>query len=425
MLDMKFIRENLEQVRAGAALKRIPIDLDRLVELDETRRGLMHRIESAKADQRKRSKALGKLSPDERQAELASLGELKSTIGADESELEGIQAAWHELMLQVPNVPSAEVPPGADDSENVELHRHGEVPDFGFEPLDHIELGRRHRLFDIERGVKLSGTRFYVLTGNGARLHRAVLHFAFDHMVAKGFQAMEVPVLVRDPAMVGTGYFPGGEEQAYRIDTDQLNLVGTAEVSLTAFRGGEILDADELPLRYVAQSTCFRREAGAAGRDTKGLYRIHQFEKVEQVVILEADEEKSRHEHQHILRNSEELLQELGMPYRVVNVCGGDLGAGQVQKFDIETWMPSRNSYSETHSASRFHDFQARRLKLRYRDERGNPRPCHTLNNTVVASPRVLIPLIELHQMKDGAIEIPAVLRPYMGGLEVLEPVED
>jgi seryl-tRNA synthetase len=268
----------------------------------------------------------------------------------------------------------------------------------------------------------MSGTRFYVLRGDGARLQRAVLSLAFDHMVARGFVPMEVPVLVRDAAMIGTAYFPGGEEQAYRIEKDALNLVGTAEVPLTSFRAGEILEQAELPLRYVAQSACFRREAGAAGKDTRGLYRIHQFQKVEQVVVMEADEDASRAEHEAIVRHAEEVVQLLELPYRVVNVCGGDLGQPQVQKFDIETWMPSREGWGETHSASRFHDFQARRLDLRYRGERGDTVFCHTLNNTVVASPRILIPLLELHQQRDGSVLIPAALRPYMGGLGVIAP---
>jgi seryl-tRNA synthetase len=322
----------------------------------------------------------------------------------------------------VPNVPAAEVPEGRDDTENVELRRVGAVPGRGFPLLDHVELGRRLGILDIERGVRLSGARFYFLRGAGALLHRAVLAFALDHMVKKGFEPMEVPVLVRDPAMVGTAYFPGGEEQAYRLERDELNLVGTAEVPLTSFRAGEILQLSELPLRLVAQSHCFRREAGAAGKDTKGLYRIHQFQKVEQVVILPADEQASREWHEAIVRNAEEVLAALELPYRVVNVCGGDLGQPQVQKFDIETWMPSRGAYGETHSASRFHDFQARRLDLRYRDAGGELRFCHTLNNTVIASPRILIPILELYQQQDGSVLVPRALRPWMGGLEVIEP---
>ncbi len=423
MLDIRTIRENREAVRAGAEKKRIPLDLDRLLALDERRRALIRSAEDGKAEQKRRSKAVGGLAPDARAAELEALSALKARFTAEETELAGVVAEWEALMLRVPNIPAPEVPAGRDETENVEIRRVGAVPDKGFPLLDHVELGRRLGIIDVERGVRISGSRFYVLRGDGALLHRAVLSFALDHMVGKGFVPMEVPVLVRDAAMVGTAYFPGGEEQAYRIEKDGLNLVGTAEVPLTSYRGGEILGRDELPLRMVAQSHCFRREAGAAGKDTRGLYRIHQFQKVEQVVVLPADEAASRAEHDAIVGHAEEVLAALELPYRVVNVCGGDLGLPQVQKFDIETWMPSRNGYGETHSASRFHDFQARRLNLRYRDEKGDTRFCHTLNNTVIASPRILIPLLELHQQADGSVVIPRALRPWMGGREVLEPV--
>lgn len=418
MLDIRTIRENLEAVREGARKKRIHVDLDQLVAVDDERRRLIREVEDGKAEQRRRSKALGGLDAAARATEVASLGELKVSIQAGEAQLGSVMESFDALMLRVPNVPSPEVPEGETDADNVVLREEGVVPSAEFERLDHVELGQRLGILDIERGVKLSGTRFYVLRGAGALLHRAVLNLAFDHMVARGFEPFVVPLLVRDPAMVGTAYFPGGEDQAYRLEKDQLNLVGTAEVPLTAFRSGEILDPGELPLRFVAHSSCFRREAGAAGKDTRGLYRIHQFEKVEQVVVLPADEEASRLEHLAILKNSEELLAALELPYRVVNVCGGDLGQPQIQKFDIETWMPSRNGYGETHSASRFHEFQARRLQLRYRDEQGTIRFCHTLNNTVVASPRILIPILELYQQADGSVTVPDALRPYMGGME-------
>ncbi|MGQ0551866.1 MAG: serine--tRNA ligase [Planctomycetota bacterium] len=418
MLDMRWIRENAEAVRRAASVKRLDFDVDALLRLDERRRALMRSVEDGKAEQKRRGKALGSVAPAEKAAELASLAELKARLLTEEAQLTEITTQWDALMLRVPNVPAPEVPLGRDDAENVEIRRVGTVPQFSFPLLDHVELGARLRLLDIERGVRISGSRFYVLRGAGALLHRAVLSFALEHMVRKGFEPFEVPLLVRDAAMIGTAYFPGGEEQAYRLERDGLNLVGTAEVPLTSFRAGEILAEAELPLRLVAQSACFRREAGAAGKDTRGLYRIHQFQKVEQVVILAADEEASRREHLAILGNAEEVLQALELPYRVVNVCGGDLGQGQVQKFDIETWMPSRGAYGETHSASRFHDFQARRLELRYRDASGTIRFCHTMNNTVIASPRILIPLLEMNQQEDGSVRIPPVLRPWMGGLE-------
>ncbi|MCZ6794944.1 MAG: serine--tRNA ligase [Planctomycetota bacterium] len=244
----------------------------------------------------------------------------------------------------------------------------------------------------------------------------AVLQFAVNFLVEKGFSPMIVPTLVRRDPLVGTAYFPGGEEQSYACERDSLYLIGTSEVPVTAYHGGEILDASELPKLYCGYSTCYRREAGAAGKDTRGLYRIHQFNKVEQVVVCRGDEEESRRFHQFILENAEAIVQALELPYRVVNVCGGDLGLPQVQKFDIETWMPSRASYGETHSASRFYDFQARRLGLRYRDEGGKVRFCHTLNNTAIASPRILIALLEVHQQADGSVAIPEALRPYLGG---------
>ncbi len=324
-------------------------------------------------------------------------------------------------MLTVPNLPAAEVPDGADDGDNVELRTWGEPTHFDFEPLDHIELCTSQGWLDIEGGARLAGSRNYVLLGDLSLLEGAVMRYALDVMVGKGFVPITVPTLVRGETMVGTGYFPGGESQAYRTDDrDDLYLVGTSEVSVTAFHGGQILGHDELPKRYVALSSCYRREAGTHGKDTKGLYRVHQFQKVEQVIIDVADEATSLEHHHGILANSEEIVRALALPYRVVNVCGGDLGQPHVQKFDIETWMPSRDGYGETHSASRFHDFQARRLNLRYRDAQGSVNIAHTLNNTVAASTRMLIAIVENHQRPDGTVAVPEPLRPYLTGRETL-----
>jgi seryl-tRNA synthetase len=275
---------------------------------------------------------------------------------------------------------------------------------------------------DFERAAKLAGSRTYFLRGAGALLEMAVLRLAFEHIQSKGFEPMLVPHLVRPLAMTGTAYYPGGEEQAYQIERDGLSLIGTSEVPLTSFHASEVLAEAELPKRYAGWSVCFRREAGTYGRDTRGLYRIHQFQKIEQVVLCRADAEESLRWHQEILYNSEEVLQMLELPYRVVNVCGGDLGRPQIQKFDLETWMPSRDSYSETHSASRFHDFQSRRLDMRYRGADGNVSFCHTLNNTVIASPRILIAILENHQQPDGSIALPPALRPYLNGMERIGP---
>jgi seryl-tRNA synthetase len=324
-------------------------------------------------------------------------------------------------MQQIPQPADPEAPFGEDDTQNVEMRTWGEIRKFDFEPKDHVELGLELGILDIERGVKLAGSRNYFLKGDGALLHWAVLRYAMDYMLMQGYTPMSVPLLMKDEVMMGTGYFPGSEEQTYQMECDSLNLVGTAEVPITAYHSGELLTEDQLPIKSVALSTCFRREAGAAGKDTRGLYRIHQFDKVEQVIIGENDIEKSKAYHNEIQANSEAVMQGLGLPYRVVNVCTGDLGRGQAQKFDIEAWMPSRNSYGETHSASRFYEFQARRMNLRYKTNDKKNVFCHTLNNTVIASPRVLIPVLELNQNADGTITIPEVLRQYMGGKERIE----
>ncbi len=421
MLDLKYIRAHPDAVQAGAAKKRIAIDLDRLLDLDRESRELTARLDVLRATQNEASKAIGKAPPAER-AKLAEEQKLKKAeLKQEEDRVAALSAELHALLLSIPNVPAAEVPEGKDDSENVEVKRWGEPRRFDFEPKDHVALAEAQDWIEFDRAARLSGSRNYVLRGDLSLLEGAVLRFALDRMVAKGFVPLTVPTLVRSETMVGTGYFPGGEEQAYRCDDrDDLVLVGTAEVPVTSLHSGEILAAKDLPIRYVALSACYRREAGTYGKDTRGLYRVHQFQKVEQVIIDVADVATSLAHHHAIVANAEEVLVELVLPYRIVNVCGGDLGAPQIQKFDIETWMPSRKGYGETHSASRFHEFQSRRLSLRYRGEDGVVRFCHTLNNTVAASARMLIALLENHQRADGTIWVPPPLRPYLHGRESL-----
>jgi seryl-tRNA synthetase len=421
MLDIAFIREFPDLVKAGAKKKRIQVDVDRLLDVDRHRRGLITEIEQLRAERNRKSKTVSSLPPSEREALLAETRGLTEQLRRSEAALAPIEAEFEHLMLQVPNVPAADVPEGLTEADNVEIRRWGEPPTFSFTPRDHVELGEALDLIDIKRAVRIAGTRTYYLKNEAVLLELAVLRFTLDHMMRRGFVPMLVPHLVKDEAMIGTAYFPGGEEQAYRIEKDAVNLIGTAEVPLTAYHYDEILSEAELPKRYVGMSACYRREAGTYGRDTRGLYRIHQFHKVEQVIICAADEQVSIAEHEHIVQHAEEVLQVLQLPYRVVNVCGGDLGAAQVKKYDIETWMPSRNSYGETHSASRFYDFQARRLKLRYRDRQGQMHYAHTLNNTVIASPRILIPILEIYQQEDGSVIVPEVLRSYMGGIERIE----
>jgi len=422
MLDIAFIRQFPELVKAGAKKKHLHVDIDRLLEVDRQRRAVITEIEHLRAERNRHSKVVAGLPAQERDSFVAETRAMTAQLKRSESALAPLEEEFERLMLQIPNVPAADVPEGLTDADNVEVRRWGERPTFSFTPRDHVELGEALDLIDTKRAVRIAGTRTYYLKHEAVLLELAVLRFTLDHMIRKGYIPMLVPHLVKDEAMIGTAYFPGGEEQAYRLEKDAVNLIGTAEVPLTAYHYDEILPEVELPKRYVGMSACYRREAGTYGRDTRGIYRIHQFHKVEQVIICAADEQVSMAEHEGIVRNAEEVLQALQLPYRVVNVCGGDLGLPQVKKYDIETWMPSRNAYSETHSASRFYDFQARRLKLRYRDRQGRVHYAHTLNNTVIASPRILIPILEIYQQADGSIVVPEVLRPYMTGRERIEP---
>ena len=419
MIDIKPIRENPEKFKKAAEAKRFNVDIDKLVAVDAELKTLKQQLQDISTEKNRVGKSIPKLAADEKQSALSQLSQLKQQEAEFNERLTALQPQFDELMQQVPQPADDDVPLGKDDTENVEIRKEGEVPHFDFELKDHVQLGLALGIIDIERGVKLAGSRNYFLKGDGALLHWAVLRFAIDLMIGRGYVPMSVPLLMKDEAMRGTGYYPGSEEQTYRMEKDQLNLVGTAEVPLTAFRMGEILDATELPLKYMGLSSCFRREAGAAGKDTYGLYRIHQFDKVEQVVICANSVEESNKYHEEILANSEAVMQSLGLPYRVVNVCSGDLGRGQAKKYDIEAWMPSRGNYCETHSASKFYEFQARRMNLRYKEPATKKNLfCHTLNNTVVASPRILIPILELYQNADGSVTIPQALRPYMNGKE-------
>jgi seryl-tRNA synthetase len=421
MIDIKRIRENPEKFKKAAKDKHFEVDIDRLLEVDSNLRSQKQQLQDISTEKNQIGKSIPGLDGAEKAEMLARLSEIKNVEILLNAKIKELQPEFDELMSQVVQPADDDVPLGKDDTENVEIRKEGHVRKFDFEPKDHVQLGLALGIIDIERGVKLAGTRNYFLKGDGALLHWAVLRFAMDFMIGKGYVPLSVPLLMKDEAMRGTGYYPGSEDQTYCMEKDRLNLAGTAEVPLTAYRMGEILSPEELPLKYVALSSCFRREAGAAGKDTYGLYRIHQFDKVEQVVICENSIEKSNKYHEEILANAEAVMQALELPYRVANVCTGDLGRGQVKKFDIEAWMPSRNNYCETHSASKFYDFQARRMNLRYKDAATRKNHfCHTLNNTVIASPRILIPILELYQHSDGSITVPKVLRPYMNGKETI-----
>ena len=425
-------------MRAAIRNKGVACDLDRLLAVDSRRREIQQEADSLRGRSNELSGQVGlyknpkskyfqdalakgrtaeelKAEGDKLQAESAGI---KQRIKELEDEEKTVAEQFNTLMLTVPQVPSAKTPVGKSADENVEVRKWGEPRKFDFEPKDHVELGKSLGIIDIERGVKLAGARNYLLRGAGSLLHHAVLRLAMDVITSRGFEPVTVPILVNDAMMYGTGYYPGGEEQAYRCERDGKSLVGTAEVSLTAMYGDEVLDEAMLPVKLAAVSTCFRREAGAAGKDTYGIYRIHFFDKVEQVVLCRADEAESEKHHHEIIANAEAVLQALELPYRVMAVCTGDMGQGKVEMYDIETWMPSRKNYGETHSASRFGEFQARRLNLRYRGEDKKTHFCHTLNNTVIASPRILIPLLELYQNADGSVTVPKALRGYLGGME-------
>jgi len=416
MLDIKFIRENKDIVAAGAEKKRIKIDIEKLITLDDKRRELQLSIDQKRAEQNIASDKIASAASDiERQALIVQMQTLKEVLKKEEEAMQAILKEWRDLMVQVPNVPDMSVPDGDSDAGNQEIRAWGEKPTFDFEAKSHVELMLAHDMADYERGAKVAGFRGYFLKNDGARLQWALQRYVEDRFQNKeGFTPMIVPSLVRREPFMGTGYLPQSEEDLYKTQ-DADYLAGTAEVATMGYYMEEILEKSQLPIKFFAFSPCFRREAGSHGKDTKGIFRIHEFVKYEQVVLCEASHEESVKIHEEITMNSEALLQELKLPYHVVINCGGDLGLGQVKKYDIEAWMPSEQTYRETHSSSYFHDFQARRLNIRYRDEGGTLRYVHSLNNTALAMPRVICQIVENNQQADGSITIPEVLRTYMG----------
>jgi len=431
MIDIKDLRENPDKYRTGAQKKNVGVDIDRIIALDDQRIRAQQTFEKFRSEQNEASKQIGKIQDAaEKQAAIKKMAGTRDKVKQAEEQMKSAEAELATLLLQVPQPPDEDVPVGKDATDNVVLYRWGEPRKFDFSPKSHIELGQSLDILDFEAGVRLAGSRSYFLKGAAAEMHQAVLRLALDMMVGeKGFTAMTVPVIVRDVAMQGTGFFPAGREQTYHVAEDEVFLTGTAEVGLTAYHMNETLDEKDLPKKYVAVSTCFRREAGTYGKETAGLYRVHQFDKCEQVVICRNDVEESKHWHREMLGYAEQLLQRLKLPYRVIQCCTGDIGVKNASMMDIETWMPSRQSgddpdsgYGETHSASRLYEFQSRRLNLRYKGTDAKIRYCHTLNNTVVASPRILIPILENYQNADGSVTVPEALRPYMSGRDKITP---
>lgn len=461
MIDLKELRENPQRFRKGAADKgHDPKVVDALLAADGELRPVLTKLQELTAEKNRIGKEIGKVAGQLKkaggdakaklQAQMQQLQQRPNEIKQEEEQLtqqvRELEKKRDESWLYVPLPADDDVPIGKSIEDNVETNRWN-PRDFdtskpfaeirGFEPRSHIELMQQHRMVDFERGVKVAGSRSYCLTGEGMRLHQAVLRYGFDAITREfGFTAVSVPMLVRDELMQGVGFYPQGREESYAIANPTsegagFSLAGTGEVGLMGLHADEIIPGEDLPLRYATISTCFRREAGAAGKDTAGLYRIHQFDKVEQVVICKADAAESAAWLEKMIGYVETLLQRLGLPYRRLRCCTGDLSLHKADQTDIECWMPSRapgsealqsgasisNGYGETHSASKILDYQCRRLNMRYRDaETGKPLICHSLNNTVVASPRILIPLIEMHQNEDGTITIPEPLRPYMDG---------
>lgn len=422
MLDIAFIRSNPEIIKEGIRKKRMNMDIDELLSVDEDVRKVRGEVEAFRADRNRISKDIPKLKGDEKDQAVAKVKAAKDGLSQLEPELKKLEERFEKLMLLVPNPPLPIVPEGESDDDNVEVRRFGEPKKFDFQPKDHLELAESLEIVDMPRAVKFAGARMYCLKNEGALLEFALFKFALELLVSRGFHPMIVPQLVRREAMIGTGFFPLGEEDTFFIEKDDLYLIGTSEVALVSYHMDEILNEKDLPKHYCGYSSCFRREAGSYGRDTRGFYRLHQFNKVEQVIICVNDPEVSMAEHRLLLSNSEALMQALGLPHRVALACGAEIGQGQVLKHEIETWMPSREKYSETHSCSSLHEFQSRRLRIRWRGKNGKVNYCHTLNNTAVASPRILIPLLENFQNEDGSVTIPEVLRPYMSGMERIEP---
>lgn len=414
MLDIKFIRENKDIVIAGVKKKHVDVDIEALLVADDARKVLVAETEEMKAQQNMVSKEIATLGDSERSTKIAEMQEFKEKIQAKEDELKEVMKTWQVLMLQVPNVPDMSVPEGNDDADNTEIRTWGEKPDFAFAPKNHIDLMLAHDMIDLERGAKVSGFRGYFLKNDGAKLSMALWQYAQEHFGAKGFTLMVVPSLVRRESFLGTGYLPQSEEDLYKTQDGEF-LSGTGEVATMGYHMDETLSREELPKKYLSFSPCFRREVGSHGKDTKGLIRVHEFFKWEQVVLCEASHEESVRMHEELTHNAEEFIQKLGLPYHVVVNCGGDLGLGQVKKYDIEVWVPSEETYRETHSSSYFHDFQTRRLNIRYRDKEGMLRFVHSLNNTAIATPRILAAIIENNQQEDSSIIIPEALRPYMG----------
>lgn len=416
MLDLKFVRENQELVRKTIVNKRVNLDLDALLSADSKALELKKKLQALQEEKNANAKKVPKATPEERPGLIErgkAIGQEISKLGP---EVDAAEMELKKLMWLTPMVPASDVPVGKDDSENVERKKVGNPTEFSFAFKDHVDLILKKDWAEFERIAAVSGSRMLALKNDLALLEFSVIQFALNHLNSKKSTVITVPSMVRESALYGTGHFPAGRDQVYFLPEDDIYLSGTGEVPLTSMFSGEILQEAQLPMRFGAFSPCFRREAGSAGKDVRGLMRVHQFNKVEQFVFCKNDAEESAFWHNELLKTSEEIVQALELPYRIIEVCTGDMGAGKFRMHDLECWVPSEKRYRETHSCSSLHDWQARRANLRYRDSNDQVKFVHTLNNTAIATPRVLIPFLENHQLENGDIRIPKALQPYLGG---------
>jgi len=421
MLDIKFIRENKDIVQAGAVKKYVKVDINRLIFLDDNRLKYLKEVEDLRSEVNKVSNQISRDQDPNLKAQLiGEMSVVKAEIKIKEEKLKSIMEEWQKLMLEVPNIPDISVPDGLSDEENKEIKVWGEKPNFSFTLKDHTEIMTALKMCDFDRGAKVHGFRGYFLTNDAVRLCFAIWNYAMDFFSTKGFSPIMPPVIVRKQNLYGTGHLPGDVEDYYMTQDGDV-LAGTAEVPLMGLHSNEVLDKKSLPIKYLGFSPCFRREAGSHGKDVKGLIRVHEFYKFEQVVLCEANHETSVKFHEEINRNTEEFIESFGLPYHTVINCGGDLGLGQVKKYDIELWVPKEDRYREISSASYFHDFQTRRCGTRYKDEEGKMHYAHSLNCTAIPTPRILVSMVENFQQADGSVKIPEVLKKYMGEQEYIK----
>jgi seryl-tRNA synthetase len=415
VLDLKYIRENAKAVEENSRNRGVEVDVDLVVKLADRRSALIQELNELKQRQNQMAKSIGGERDEEARVMLIEESRaLKEQLPSKERELHEVEERLREEQLKIPNMTHPDSPIGKDDTENVEIRRWGEIPDFSFEPKDHVELGEHLGIIDFDAGAKTTGSKFYFLRGDAVLLELGLIRYAMDILMERGYQPTITPDLARDQMLVGTGFIPRGPEtQIYSVEDTDLSLIATAETPLAGQHADEIIEERELPLRYAGLSHCFRTEAGSHGRASRGLYRVHQFTKVEMFAFTTPDQSEALHEE--MVEIEEIIFQGRGLPYRVVDICTGDLGGAAYRKYDLEAWMPGRNDFGEVTSTSNTTDYQARRLGIRYRKEGGRPQLLHTLNGTALAMSRALISLLEVYQQEDGSISLPEALVPYVG----------